>query len=414
MRNVTKEHNIASHIHEEAVVFLGCVYMPFKLTAAGMEFTNFGQEIEGAQADVSKLRRGGVDALFLSTGAELIFVADPKLGLLTQPARRLTRPVFKGPALIKRVLWGIDAMRRAVEAAGDQVELAQNAADVARINGLGKTAVLMHLTGGHIDNDLAVLRTYAQLGMRSIQIAVGDTVDWADSCEGKARCGGLSSFGRQVIREMNRLGMVIDLAHASDKTVRDVLEVTEQPVIISHANCRTLALAARNVPDDLLEALARNGGVIGVHFFPGFLDGEHFKARIASGEYDDYLPAVAAALAVKHKDPFELAAALRDQDAWEAARRAAGIPPFEPPANLPRVALERVVDHIDHAVRVAGIDHVGIGTDFGGIQAVPEGLEDASRLPALTAALLERGYNEEQVRKLLGGNFLRVLKAVAG
>lgn len=391
---------------------LGCIYMPIQVSPTTMEFVRFGLDVAGAQADLPKLKAGGVDAFFLSTGAESIFVADPKLGLLQQSDRRVTQPVFLGPSVVQRVLRGLDAMARAVAAAGDRVELALTAADLGRINGRGKMAVLMHLTGGHINGDLVVLRSYYRLGLRGMQIAIGDAVEWADACEGKAWHGGLSDFGRQVIREMNRLGMVIDLAHASDATMRDVLAVTEHPVIISHANCRALAPAMRNVPDELLVTLARNGGVIGVHFFPGFLDASYFQARISSGEYDDYLWRVAGELAARYREPFELATALHDPVVWEAAERAAGIQHWAAPPDLHRVTLERVADHMDHAVRVAGIDHVAIGTDWGGIQATPEGLEDASKLPALTAALVRRGDSQQEVDKVMGGNLQRVLDVV--
>lgn len=407
--------NAVKRLHEEATVFLGCAYMSFELTREGLTYT---LERSKGGIDITSMKAGGVDALFISFGAEGIALASygPKAeDLFKQPTRRLYDLVFKGADVIKRVLWDIDAMWRNAEALGNKVEIALSASDVLRINRQGKIAIFMHLTGGLIDRDLAVLRTYHRLGLRGIHIACGDCVDWADSCEGLAVCGGLSDFGREVVSEMNRLGMVIDLSHASDQTVKDVLDVSTQPVVVSHSSCRALVPLMRNVPDDLLEALARNGGVIGMHFHPLFLDRAYMNALIATDYYDDYDCRASAALSAKYKNPFELAAAMYKSDEWEMARIAAGLAPrVSSIASVPPVPLDCLVDHIDHVVRVAGIDCVGLGTDYGGVPFPLEGLENVSKLPMLTAALLERGYSEEDVKKILGGNFLRVLKTVTG
>lgn len=394
-------------LHEEATVFIGYQGLYSQVTREGVTYLPFADW----PVNIPQFKAGGVDAFFFSFGAEGICVSPP--GLLELPSRVSYRLVFKGSDVIKRVLRSMDGVWRAAETASDLFAIALSASDVRRANKHGKIAGIMHLTGGLIDKDLAVLRDYYRLGLRSIHVAMGDCVEWADSSEGVPVCGGLSDFGREVIREMNRLGMVIDLAHASDQTAKDILSISEHPVIVSHSTSRALVPLMRSAPDDQLEALARNGGVVGVMFVPLHLDRAYLDACVARGDYDDYICRVQAVLAERYEDPFELAVALSQPEELEAAREAAGLPPRPPIASGLPFRKDCLLDHIDHIVRVAGVDHVGLGSDAGSIPLHGR-LEEFCRLSMLTAALLERGYGEEDVRKILGGNFMRVLKAVTG
>jgi membrane dipeptidase len=236
---------------------------------------------------------------------------------------------------------------------------------------------------------------YHRLGIRSMTLTHFRNNDWADSSTDVAAHNGLTDFGRQVVREMNRLGMIVDISHVSDKTFQDVLETTTKPVIASHSSCRALCDIPRNMTDEMIRALGRNGGVIGINFGAGFLnprDADLTRRRISQ--------AVST-------DPNLTGRAL---DEYAAADYVELYGEMQPAA----ATLDDVIAHVDHAVKLAGVDHVGVGSDWDGINTVPAGLEDVSRMPALTAALLRRGYTEADVRKILGANFLRVLREVTG
>ena len=303
---------------------------------------------------------------------------------------------FQGSEAVRRTLQLRDAMQSLLDAHPDQIELATTAGEVERIAGAGRIAAVLTLEGGHqIADDLAVLRMYHRLGVRSMTLTHFRNNNWADASTDRPRHGGLTDFGRQVVREMNRLGMIVDISHVSDKTFQDTLAVTTKPVIASHSSCRALSGVPRNMTDDMVRALARNGGVISINFGAGFLnakDAEALRKRIGQ--------AVAT-------QPDLVGGAL---DAFAAAEYVREYGEMRPAA----ATLEDAVAHIDHVVKVAGVDHVGIGSDWDGINTVPAGLEDVSKMPALTAALLRRGYTEADVRKILGGNLLRVLRAVTG
>jgi len=303
---------------------------------------------------------------------------------------------YHGADAVRATLRLRDAMQSLLDAHPELIELATTAADVERIAGAGRIAAILTLEGGHqIDDDLAVLRTYHRLGVRSMTLTHFRNNNWADSSTDTPRHNGLTDFGRQVVREMNRLGMIVDISHVSDKTFQDVLEVTTKPVIASHSSCRALSDIPRNMTDDMIRALARNGGVIGINFGAGFLsprDAQAVRGRIAQ--------AVAT-------DPNLSGRAL---DEYAAADYIKQYGEMKPAA----ATLEDAAAHVDHVVKIAGVDHVGIGSDWDGINSVPAGLEDVSKMPALTAALLRRGYTEADVRKILGGNFLRVLREVTG
>ncbi|MEO8660758.1 MAG: membrane dipeptidase, partial [Bryobacteraceae bacterium] len=232
------------------------------------------------------------------------------------------------------------------------------------------------------------------LGIRAMTLTHFRNNNWADSSTDKPQHNGLTDFGRDVVREMNRMGMIVDISHVSDKTFYDTLEVTTRPVIASHSSCRALTDVPRNMTDDMLRALAKNGGVVGIAFAPGFVNTYDASAEMAE-----------ITRMAERESP--LAGRALDDYAREEHFRDFGSTP-----RTVKATLQDVVDHIDHAVKVAGIDHVGIGSDFDGIGSVPKGLEDVAHMPALTTALLKKGYSEADIRKIMGLNMLRVYHQV--
>lgn len=285
----------------------------------------------------------------------------------------------------------IDLIDRLIEAYPGTLARALTAADIRAAHRQGKVASLIGLEGGHmIENSLAILRNNYRLGVRYMTLTHADNTDWADSATDEPVHGGLTPFGEEVVREMNRLGMLVDLSHVSDDTMRDVLRQVEAPVIFSHSSARAVADHVRNVPDDILEMVRANGGVVMVNFAPSFVSAEMAKAR--RGAFAAYKDATA-----RFPD---------DRDAREKvmARFYADHP--APPATLSQVA-----DHMDHIRRVAGSETVGIGSDFDGIGDVPVGLEDVSKFPDLVVELINRGWTDAAISQALGGNLLRVLAA---
>jgi len=269
--------------------------------------------------------------------------------------------------------------------------MATSVADIRRAKKQGRVAALMGIEGGHaIENSLSVLREFHRLGVRYMTLTHNNTNDWADSCCDEARHNGLSEFGREVVREMNRLGMLVDISHVSDKTMSDVLDISTAPVIASHSSARALNTHLRNIPDELLRRIAKNGGVVMVNFFPLFIDQ---KALDANKERNERLKPQLDALAAQFKDDPKRLSEERDK-----LFNANPLPPTQ---------LSVLIDHIDHIAKVAGVDHVGIGSDFDGVSSLPVGMEDIAKLPVLTYELLRRGYSEKDVRKILGENFLR-------
>ena len=302
---------------------------------------------------------------------------------------------YPGAEAVRRTLDLRDAMQGVLDKYPDQIELATSARDIERIVSHKKIAAILTIEGGHqIDDDLRVLRMYRHMGILSMTLTHFRSNNWADSSTGKPEHNGLTDFGKQVVREMNAIGMIVDISHVSDKTFYDAIEVSTKPVIASHSSCFTLSDVPRNMKDDMLRALAKNGGVVGVNFGSSFLnqkDAEALKQTIVKRN------------AV---EPNVLGAELDQFSAKDHAEQ-----------GLPKTAtatLEDAAECIDHIVKVAGIDHVGIGSDFDGLPLVPVGLEDFSKMPALTDALLRRGYKEEDIKKIMGGNFLRVIREVVG
>ncbi|MCL4524392.1 MAG: dipeptidase [Acidobacteria bacterium] len=324
--------------------------------------------------DIPRMKEGGLDAIFFS-----IYMA----GTVT------------GPEAVKRSLRLIDSVLEAVRANPNDLVLATTAAEIRKAKKQHKIAALMGMEGGHmIDDDLRLLRMYAALGVRYLTLTHGVSTNWADSSTGEPKNNGLSDFGKDAIRELNRLGVMVDVSHISDKTFYDVLEVTKAPVIASHSSCRAICNVPRNMTDDMLRALAKNGGVVQINYHIGFL----------SQEYAD-------ASAARRDEQRANIAEIQKQYANDDARRREEIDRLrrESAASMPKVTLDKVIEHIDHAVKIAGVDHVGLGSDFDGA-TMPVGMEDVSKLPRITEALLKKGYSEKDIEKILGGNLLRVME----
>ena len=293
----------------------------------------------------------------------------------------------------RRTLDMIDSVYRAVERHPRDLMIATSVTDIRRAKRQGKVAALMGIEGGHaIEDSLATLREFYRLGVRYMTLTWNNTNNWADAGRGQKKHNGLSPFGVEVVREMNRLGMLVDVSHVSDETMSDALDVSKAPIIASHSSARALSDVPRNIPDDLLRRIAKNGGVVQVNFYSVFVDAKTVAPQ--SAERDKRLKAKQDAINEKYKnDPERLA---EESDKLEAAN------------PLPPLPISKLVDHIDHIVKVAGIDHVGIGADFDGANDMPEGAKDVSMLPNITYELLRRGYSERDIRKILGENFLRV------
>ncbi|HJU54289.1 MAG TPA: membrane dipeptidase [Pyrinomonadaceae bacterium] len=321
--------------------------------------------------DLARMKEGGLTAEFFSVYVDRKYATEG------------------GSA--RRALDQIDLVYRAAERYPDKIMMATSVADIRRAKKQNKVAALMGIEGGHaIENSLMALRDFYRLGVRYMTLTHNNTNDWADACCDTAKHNGLSEYGREVVREMNRLGMLVDISHVSDKTMSDVLDISTAPVIASHSSARALNTHLRNIPDELLRRIAKNGGVVMVNFFPLFIDQ---KALDANKERNERLKPQLDALAEQFKDDPKRLSEERDK-----LFNANPLPPTQ---------LSVLIDHIDHIAKVAGVDHVGIGSDFDGVSSLPVGMEDIAKLPVLTYELLRRGYSEKDVRKILGENFLR-------
>jgi membrane dipeptidase len=338
---------------------------------------DIGARHENGNIDIPRMREGGLDALFFS-----IWVPSD----------------VTGPIAVKRALQLIDRVHEAVRQHPNDLVLATTAAEIRRAAAEKKIAALMGMEGGHmIDDDLGTLRDYARLGVRYLTLTHFKNNNWADSSTDRPAHNGLTDFGKDVVRELNRLGVMVDISHVADKTFADVLAMTTVPVIASHSSCRAIANHPRNMTDDMMRALAKNGGVMMINYEVSFLSEENRLASEKSG-------GVVAALG-------EMSKKCGGDEACSTLESARLTREAMANGTLPSVSWEKIVEHIDHAVKVAGVDHVGLGSDFDGA-TMPIGMEDASQLPKLTAALMAKGYSAADVEKILGGNILRVMEQV--
>jgi membrane dipeptidase len=286
----------------------------------------------------------------------------------------------------------------------DTLGLATTVAGMRRLNREGKMAVLLHLTGVHLHGQLDLLHVYYALGVRSIHVPFDTTTNpRADAYEKKER---LTAFARDVIDEMGRLGMVVDLAHASDEMFEEILQRVKAPVIVSHGMCRAISDTPRNLTDDQIRAVADTGGVVGIHFAAQLIADDFRRRMGASGFYEE-LRRWQADMKKRYPDPYEYCARRYDWEMWEKTRACE----IQQSVLLP--SLDRVMDHVDHMAGLVGIDHIGVGSDYD-LGVIPRAIDRADKLPNLTAALRRRGYSSSDIRKIWGGNFLRVYRQVLG
>jgi membrane dipeptidase len=362
-------------IHQSALVIDTHADTPQRFLDEGWDFTG---ELGPGMINLDSARRGNLAAEFFAVWVQ----PEEHAGNFARRALALT-----------------DAVHEQVRRFPDALALCLSPADIHAARAAGKFAVLLGLEGGHaIENSLALLRTFHRLGIRYMTLTWANNNEWADSSGDIVCHNGLTAFGRDVIREMNRLGMMVDISHVSDKTFWDVLEVSSAPVIASHSSARAITPSHRNLTDEQLRALAAAGGVCMVNFYPAFIDEawshawEHSRAERKAMHEAEAKPFRDAGQPV----PFHVADRV---DRLFAAR-------------IPRPPFAALLAHFEHIIRVAGIDHVGIGTDFDGIPALPEGIDSAADLPRITEALSAQGYTADDLHKLLGGNLMRVFAAI--
>ena len=328
--------------------------------------------------DIPRMRDGGLSAIFFS-----IWISGK----------------IMGPDAVKQALDQIDAIRETIRKHPNDLVLATTVDDVRAAKKQNKIAALMGVEGGHMmGNDLAVLRTFASLGVRYMTLTHMENNEWADSSTAKPEHDGLTDFGKGVVREMNRLGMIVDISHVSDKTFYDAIAASKAPVFASHSSCRSLCNAARNMTDEMIRALAKNGGVIQINYHVGFL----------SQEFRDF---EAAHPDAEKEINDEVKKRCGENEACKLTAGDQVVRDLMESGKLPKVDWTLIVDHIDHAVKIAGIDHVGLGSDFDGA-VMPVGMQDVTHIPQITDALLKKGYSESDIRKILGENTLRVLAEV--
>lgn len=339
---------------------------------------DLGPRDANGSIDIPRMKEGGLGAIFFS---------------IWMPSK------VTGPEAVKRALVQIDAVHEQVRKHPGDLALATTADEIRAAHKQGKIAALMGVEGGHIiANDLAVLRSYAALGVRYMTLTHSGNDEWADSSTDTPAHNGLTDFGKDVVREMNRLGVIVDISHVSDKTFYDALEVSKAPLFASHSSCRAICDAPRNMTDEMIKALAAKGGVIQINYHVGFLSQEFRGAEKTNPELEK---AIAAEVQKRCGD--EQGCQLIEGDKLTREIVAQG--------KLPRVDWTKIIEHIDHAVKIAGTDHVGLGSDFDGA-SMPFGMEDASKLPQITEALLRKGYSEGDIKKILGENTLRVMTEI--
>jgi membrane dipeptidase len=363
----------ARKIHESAIVVDGHNDLPWELRKkadSSFRAIDLSRLQPKFHTDIPRLRKGGVGVQFWSAWVPV--------------------DTTKKNVAVKTTMEQIDIIHRMVKEYPNDFEIAGTVEDIFRIRKAGKIASLIGVEGGHsMDNSLGLLRNYYRLGVRYMTLTHSENVDWADSATDKPNVKGLTPFGEQVIQEMNALGMMVDISHVSPETMKAVLKVTKAPVIFSHSSARGIADHPRNVPDDVLPLVKANGGVVMVNFFSGFVVPE--GARMMKTMFD-----VGRELRKKYPDD--------DLKYQEAMRE------WSRQNDYPAGTAHIIVDHIEHIIKLAGIDHVGLGSDYDGISRLPFQMEDVSCYPILTQELLNRGYKATDIHKILGGNLLRVMK----
>jgi membrane dipeptidase len=339
---------------------------------------DLGPRSTSGSIDIPRMREGNLSAIFFS---------------IWMPSK------VTGPEAVDKALDQIDAVREQVRKHSNDLVLATTAAEIREAHKQGKIAALIGVEGGHmINSDLGVLRSFAALGVRYMTLTHSGNDEWADSSTDKAAHNGLTDLGKGVVREMNRLGVMVDISHVSDKTFYDALEVSNAPLFASHSSCRAICDAPRNMTDQMMKDLAAKGGVVQINYHVGFLSQEFRDAEKANPEINK---AIAAEVMKRCGDNEGCQLIEGDRITREYVEQ----------GKLPRVDFTKIIEHIEHAVKVAGVDHVGLGSDFDGAN-MPYGMEDATKLPKITEALLQKGYSEGDVKKILGENTLRVLSEV--
>jgi membrane dipeptidase len=337
---------------------------------------DLGKRNPTGHVDIPRMQEGGMNGIFFS-----IWIDGH----------------IMGATAIQKALDQIDAVHENVLRNSNAMVLARTAEDVRRAHAQGKIAALMGVEGGHmIGNDIRMVRIFSDLGVRYMTLSHFVNTEWSDSSTDEPAHNGLTDFGKDVVREMNRQGMMVDISHVSDKTFYDALEISKAPLIASHSSCRALCNHVRNMTDDMIKALAAKGGVIQINYERSFIDQAYKDA------YDRETGGVAAHFADLAKD-------CNNDDDCVSKKMAAIEEKLIAEGKLPHVSWERIIDHIDHAVKLVGADHVGLGSDFDGAD-MPDGMEDCSKLPKITEALLRKGYSEADIRKILGENTLRVME----
>jgi membrane dipeptidase len=337
---------------------------------------DLGPRDASGNIDIPRMKEGGLDAIFFS---------------IWMPSK------VTGAEAVKRALVQIDAVREQIRKHPGDLVLATTADEIRAAHKQGKIAALMGVEGGHmIASDLGVLRSYAALGVRYMTLTHSGNDEWADSSTDTPAHNGLTDFGKDVVREMNRLGVIVDISHVSDKTFYDALGVSKAPLFASHSSCRAICDAPRNMTDEMIKALAAKGGVIQINYHVGFLSQEFRNAST---------PDIAKQLDEETKKRCGEDESCQLTEGDKVTRE------FMTQGKLPRVDWTKIIEHIDHAVKIAGADHVGLGSDFDGAN-MPFGMEDAGKLPQITEALLRKGYSEGDIKKILGENTLRVMTEV--
>lgn len=365
----------ARDLHFRSIVIDTHVDTTQRLFESGFDL---GARHANGSVDIPRLREGGISAVFLAVWVP---------GTVT------------GDEAVRRALEQIDAIHREISRHADDLTLARTAEDIRRAHSKGRIAILIGIEGGHmIDSRLDVLRDFASRGAAYMTLTHMRNTDWADASTDPPRHNGLSPFGKEVIAEMNWLGMIIDVSHVSDKTVMDVLETSAAPIFASHSSCRALCNSPRNLSDDLIGAIAAKGGLVDVNFHVGFLSQEFVDFESAHPEIQNEIEALAKQRSSENS--------ARELIEWDRIVRE-----FAGNGRLPRVEWSRIIDHLRRAVEIAGIDHAGLGSDFDGA-CMPLGMEDASKFPRLTEALLREGFGEPDIQKVLGGNLLLLMQRV--